>query len=155
MASVQSHKTCPKCGEQKPLEDFYVDRSTKSGRQTYCKHCLLRYGKQYRAQNKSAISKKNRRYAEENRERLSDYHRRYAEENREALRVKASLSHSTYAQLSESFASVPRWSRWRSEEDSFLIADNGMSIYQKAIKLGRTYDSCRHRMKRLRTQVSA
>lgn len=32
-------KTCSKCGEEKPLEDFYKDNQRKSGRRSSCKDC--------------------------------------------------------------------------------------------------------------------
>lgn len=32
-------KTCSKCGEAKPLDEFYVSRAKTDGRQNYCKAC--------------------------------------------------------------------------------------------------------------------
>lgn len=32
-------KTCTKCGEDKPLTDFYVDKTNFSGYSSYCKDC--------------------------------------------------------------------------------------------------------------------
>lgn len=32
--------TCPKCGEEKPLDDFYKNRSTKNGHTNRCKSCI-------------------------------------------------------------------------------------------------------------------
>jgi len=34
-------KTCPKCRELKPLDDFYKDRSNKDGHQGSCKRCQV------------------------------------------------------------------------------------------------------------------
>lgn len=34
-------KRCPRCGETKPLEDFYRDRSSRDGRYSRCKTCFL------------------------------------------------------------------------------------------------------------------
>ena len=32
-------KYCRKCGENKPLTYFYIDKNTKDGRQPHCKNC--------------------------------------------------------------------------------------------------------------------
>lgn len=32
-------KTCTKCGETKPLDEFYRDRAARDGRKSYCKRC--------------------------------------------------------------------------------------------------------------------
>ena len=32
-------KTCPKCKENKTLEEFYIDRSKADGHMSYCKKC--------------------------------------------------------------------------------------------------------------------
>ena len=34
-------KTCIKCGESKPLSDFYKNSITKDGKHSYCKKCLI------------------------------------------------------------------------------------------------------------------
>ncbi|MCK4665873.1 hypothetical protein KAU33_03945 [Candidatus Dependentiae bacterium] len=36
---MSSTKTCPKCHETKPLNEFYKNKSTKDGRSCYCKEC--------------------------------------------------------------------------------------------------------------------
>ena len=36
---VVSSKTCTKCGEEKPLDGFYRDRSKTDGRECWCKDC--------------------------------------------------------------------------------------------------------------------
>lgn len=35
-----THKTCPDCGEMKPLDDFPVAARGRFGRQTYCRPCM-------------------------------------------------------------------------------------------------------------------
>jgi hypothetical protein len=32
-------KTCPKCGVSKPFDNFYINRSARSGYNSYCKEC--------------------------------------------------------------------------------------------------------------------
>ena len=38
-------KTCPGCGETRPLEAFYKNSRSKDGRQARCKQCQLQYQK--------------------------------------------------------------------------------------------------------------
>ena len=33
-------KRCTKCGEEKPLEEFYVDRKGREGRSSRCRACI-------------------------------------------------------------------------------------------------------------------
>ena len=42
-------KRCRKCGEEKPLEEFYLNRATKDGRTTRCADCMRAYSKQRNA----------------------------------------------------------------------------------------------------------
>jgi hypothetical protein len=32
-------KTCPKCGQMRPLSEFALDRSKASGRKSHCRDC--------------------------------------------------------------------------------------------------------------------
>lgn len=36
-------KTCSKCGEAKPLDEFNKDKKGKYGRQVYCRSCVAEY----------------------------------------------------------------------------------------------------------------
>ena len=81
MAEQPTEKTCTKCGETKPLEEFNRSKSGKSGRAARCKKCERRY----REENREAIAERERRYYEENREAIAERERRYYEENREAI----------------------------------------------------------------------
>ena len=40
-------QTCTKCNIIKNVEDFSIQRASKSGRQTHCKMCLSKYGSQW------------------------------------------------------------------------------------------------------------
>ena len=39
----QITKFCAKCGETKPLDEFWKNKTSVDGRQTYCKPCLKNY----------------------------------------------------------------------------------------------------------------
>ena len=55
---VDKTKVCKKCGNEKPLLEFYAHRGTKDRRATYCKACAREYDRGRRARD----SEKNREY---------------------------------------------------------------------------------------------
>lgn len=44
-------RRCPRCGEEKPLNEFAVDRSKGSGRKSACKGCDAAKSRDYYAEN--------------------------------------------------------------------------------------------------------
>lgn len=74
-------KKCTNCGEVKPLEEFYKDKSKKDGRERRCKVCKKRY---YEA-NREKISEQKKQYREDNREKILEYQKQYYETNRERV----------------------------------------------------------------------
>lgn len=44
-------KVCTKCGQEKPLDEFWPDRSKKHGRMAQCKDCKRQAMREYRAKN--------------------------------------------------------------------------------------------------------
>lgn len=177
-------KACTKCGEVKPLDEFYKDKRRVDGRRPHCKKCVAEYRRRYREENPEKEREQNRRYYEKNREgRLEqrrrryeensekerersrryreenreailekerERNRRYYEENREVVTAKILLHMATCQELTKALSSVQAGTLWSEEEDELLMADNGMTAYQKATHLGRTYDSCVHRHKKLK-----
>ena len=85
-------KTCTKCGETKPLDQFSKDRRSKDGCQLKCKSCNRAYylanreriakrDEAYRKANQEKIAQRNRAYYEANRERISEQSRAYYRAN--------------------------------------------------------------------------
>ena len=178
-------KTCTKCGETKPLDDFNRNRSTADGRNAWCRECSAEDRRRYYEENRDKVRERNRqyreenrdkdrerkrryyeenrdkelerqrRYQEENRDKVLEYQRRYREENRDYRRDSIRAVESESQAMSAELATVPPHTPWTGEEDAFLMDDNGMTVFQKAIHLGRTYDSCRGRRHHLRQAVAA
>ena len=193
-------KTCTKCCETKPLDDFHRNRSSADGRNTRCRECVAedkrRYyeanrdklrerHRRYREGNRDKVLENSRRYYEENRDKVLErkrrrdeanrdkvleyqrryyeanrdkvleYKRRYHEENRAHRRALNRANESESQAMSVAMATVPPRTPWTEDEDAFLMADDGMTVFQKAIHLGRTYASCMGRRHRLRQAVSA
>lgn len=154
------HKTCTKCGEAKPLTEFYKEARNRDGHGSRCKTCAREQGRRHREKNREKANEYARRYGEKHRERLNEYARRYREENlghinerdrryrkehREQITAQNRQRHGERQSLTASLATTPPRTPWLPGEDALLMADNGMTIYQKAIELGRTYSSCRGR----------
>jgi len=78
-------KTCTKCGIEKGLAEFYVQRASRDGRQAYCKVCSKASVKVY--QNTIASKEYRRKYAAS--EKGKEHQRNYnaTEKHKEALRV--------------------------------------------------------------------
>ncbi len=69
--SEPTDKPCAKCGDVKPLEQFYANKGTRDGREGSCKACKLAYAQSYRQANREQLAERDRVYRELNREALS------------------------------------------------------------------------------------
>ena len=157
-------KTCTKCGETKPLDDFHRDKRRPDGRRSDCKECVLEYKRRYHEENRDKRLESHRRYYEENRDKVLEYRRcyheenrdkvlesqrRYREENRDILNQGSKIRQAQNTRTSNLLASK-KGAPYSPEEDALILAENGMTTYQKAIELGRTYHSVRIRKQHLR-----
>lgn len=94
------HKTCTKCGEYKPIDDFWRQKDKKDGRASWCKDCKRFARAEYNrinsdevrakriahyAANHDAYTLARRKYEEANREKLADWRRAYYAANRERM----------------------------------------------------------------------
>ncbi|MCK5641009.1 MAG: hypothetical protein KAJ19_09440 [Gammaproteobacteria bacterium] len=60
-------KTCTKCGETKPLENFYENKRYRGGRVSRCKACATEYSRAWYKKNRGTIAVRARAYREKNR----------------------------------------------------------------------------------------
>jgi hypothetical protein len=70
-------KRCKKCGETKPLEDFYVNADCKDGRRPECKACNLAARARKYAANPQPYIARAKKWQQENAGRLNAYRREY------------------------------------------------------------------------------
>ena len=161
------------------MDGFHRDKTRAGGRKSYCKECVREYARRYyeenrdkeldrhrryREENRDKELDRHRRYREENRDKTLDYQRRYHEENRDKERERkrryreenrdilnqgSKIRHAQNTRTSNLLASK-KGAPYSPEEDALILADNGMTIYQKAIELGRTYASVKVRKQHLR-----
>ena len=176
-------KTCTKCGVVKPLDGFHRNKAGAGGRRSYCKECVreyrrryyeenrdkrLEYSRRYHEENRDKVREYRRRYYEGNRDKELEYQRRYCEENRDKVRERkrryreenrdiinqgSKIHHAQNTRISNLLASK-KGAPYSPEEDALILADNGMTIYQKAIELGRTYTSMKVRKHHLRARAN-
>lgn len=111
-------KVCSKCGEEKSLDSFYRQKTSKGGIRNRCKKCLsaecnkyreknriiiqekksiyyqlnrdkiLEYQIAYRSENKQKIANRDKEYRDSNKEKKAENGKKYREENKERLREK-------------------------------------------------------------------
>ena len=72
-----SYKVCTKCRKKKPVEEFYRKKTAKDGRQSWCRVCAFKYGKQHCQENKQQYQDNQRKWRRENPEKFKEYIKRY------------------------------------------------------------------------------
>lgn len=111
--------------------------------------------RRYREENRDKLAERQRRYAEKNPDKIAERKRRYVEKNRGFINTEAANRMRETRELARMFVTVPPGTRFSPEEDAYLMEDNGMTTYQKAVHLGRPFDSCEVRIRRLRKKLTA
>jgi hypothetical protein len=77
--SMGDIKHCHKCGEDKPFNDFFRDKSKKDGLCAMCKKCSYTYKKEYKIKNKDKIKKQAKTYRDKHPHRGVGQYRKYKE----------------------------------------------------------------------------
>ena len=113
----------------------------------------LEYQCSYYEENSDKVREYKRSYYEENRDKVRECQRRYREENRDIINQEKKIHHAQNTRISNLLASK-KGAPYSPEEDALILADNGMTIYQKAIELGRTYQSVKARKQYLRARAN-
>jgi hypothetical protein len=80
-------KTCPKCGEEKPKEEFYKDKRTKDGCHYCCKSCVREHHRKWASEHKGERKEYNRKWHIENRESVREKNREWQNNNRNKVRA--------------------------------------------------------------------
>ena len=80
-------KTCSKCGESKPIEAYYVDKSRIDGFAYNCKTCAYAVKANYRANNREKLKESSAKHYVENKERKKYMQSLWLAANRERFRA--------------------------------------------------------------------
>jgi 5-methylcytosine-specific restriction endonuclease McrA len=145
-------KTCSKCGETKPLDEFNKNRNAKDGRNSYCKIChrseAIRYERELRVKDPDRVREKHKKYEDSHQEEIREYQRqRYVKNKAE---INARNSDWYYANRDKRLASIREYKktpdgksvRVRSEHKrrSLEAGSNGSftAVDIEAIRIGQT-----------------
>lgn len=71
-------KRCSKCGEDKPVSEFYKNRQTKDGLQPECKSCKNKYQDAKRKANPEKFNAYHRKWYKANSEKIREQHNKSA-----------------------------------------------------------------------------
>ena len=85
---LQEVKTCSKCGETKPINEFVKRPHTENKYYGVCKACKVIYAKEYREKNREEISRRRRAKYRDNIDEMRERGRAYYAENRETIRAR-------------------------------------------------------------------
>lgn len=95
-------KQCSKCGETKPLTEFYKNKRARYGVASSCKVCrkayaaenkerIKAYKAKYQAENAERIKARKAKYYAENREKVKAQQAKYYAENKEEIKAKNAM----------------------------------------------------------------
>lgn len=91
-------KKCSKCGEVKPINEFYKQKSHKDGCQSYCKNCCSQWGKLYYQKNPEEQKNRVRNWVDKNKEKVKIFQKESYLRNFEKNRHKYSERNKLYYQ---------------------------------------------------------
>lgn len=86
-------KQCKTCGQCKPHNLFYRDKSKPDGLHSQCKECRLAKVSEYRSKNKAILAEKSKLYRSENISACRERERLYSKNNRAAASERSKEFH--------------------------------------------------------------
>ncbi len=76
-------KTCTKCGEWKPLDEYYARESSKDGFRNDCKECMKSRTRQFRVENLDHVKSLEKKTRVKNADSIRERDKKYRQENKE------------------------------------------------------------------------
>lgn len=83
-------KTCSRCGNDKPVSEYYKDSRCEDGLRSVCKQCWSKRQKAYRSTRKEEISKSGKEYYQKNKEKINRRIQKWRMDNHDVLMAKQS-----------------------------------------------------------------
>jgi hypothetical protein len=121
----EGYKRCSKCGEVKPVEEFYKHKTGRYGVGSICKKCTQKKEKENYKKNKPRILAYQEEYRNEHKEKIRTRNKIYHQKNKEKLNKK---SKEDYEKNKE------RYSEYKKEyykKNKDLIIDRYTKYYEK------------------------
>jgi len=85
---TQPTKRCARCGEEKPLTEFYIDTRGWGGKSSWCKDCVREYNRQNYAKHSEKYKAYARKYRREHNEELKLKRASHYKKNKVAINRK-------------------------------------------------------------------
>lgn len=127
-------KTCTKCGETKPLSEYYKDKSKLSGYKFSCKTCAKDYMTHYRKKNKEHLTEYCKEYNKEYYQTKGSTIRKACKEYRDSNKSKT-----TYWASKRRASKVNATPPWLTEEQESFIHSVYSFRYRISGVVGREY----------------
>lgn len=99
-------KACSRCSVERPLSDYYTDRTGRDGYRAECKPCIRSRMQGYYREHRDESLVRSRRWFVENRGIAHDHAKKYYEGHREQVIARTSRNHTT------------RWATQREKEQA-------------------------------------
>lgn len=84
-------KKCTKCGEMKPIDEFYFANADRDRRNARCKQCDLAATRAWQSKNHARVLAGRKRYREKHRDQIAVAKKKYNAEHKSELRQKWKL----------------------------------------------------------------
>ena len=85
---IRSIKCCTRCGEEKPLTEFYTDNWAGGGKDSWCKDCVKKYNRQYYVKHSEEMKAYARNYRRTHKEDLKRKRAIHYEKNKVTIRLR-------------------------------------------------------------------
>lgn len=89
-------KICTKCKEEKPLSEFYKDKSKKDGLKYYCKECDKKKVTDWQKKNPDRVKQLYSEYYERNRDKVDAKRAEWRDQNKEKVSQYVKKASRTY-----------------------------------------------------------
>ena len=93
---MREFKVCTKCGERKPLADYYPMKGMRDGHRNDCIECNKAAKKARHAANPEPHRERVRQWAKDNSERVAEYQREYRKRDDVKRRARAAYYQKAY-----------------------------------------------------------
>ena len=99
-------KRCSKCGEGKPLSEFYTSKNYSTGYATYCKKCSRIAAKEWREKNKERAKEISQNWNKANKEKVLEQNKKRCKKWRSNNREKANAKSREYKKKNREIINV-------------------------------------------------
>jgi YHS domain-containing protein len=147
----EGYKQCSKCGEIKPVIEFYKKKGGKYSVASICKKCvsrkskvyysnnrerLLEYQEDYKSKNKEIVAEREKRYRDTHKEKIAEDRKKYYECNKDTILKK---SKEYYEENKEQFAEKYYENI---DENREYMREQYKKHKDNRLKYAKTYASC-------------